>query len=345
MIDTQPQDTLESRLAEAEASEQAPPDFSEQIDQSVQQSAPEVAEVVPPSPDSLPTDTLATAEPKPIATEKKVEAETQGSPFKKDAIRRDTSWKALNVEKDVVRKERDDLTQQREAFKREQESFRVEQAKKSQSFTPEQYIQGADNLSKQADTLDLQAKGLKAKAQELEDDGKYSEAEAAKSQAETLRNKAIVARGKAEDAKEMAEHVRKNPEPTLEAVNQKKAQAQQHYTLEAAKKWPELAKENSEFQKQVVANLQALQKSDPDLANNPSIIYHVAERTALMTEAARVPGIVKELDGLKAKVKDLEALTTPSNEGSVTRLPQGRQQPLNDEQEEAELRDMAMQRR
>ncbi len=329
---------LEAKLAAAEQSEQ-PLEFEqkEQVDNLEQQPAPTAKVEGEKKPDSLPTDTPATVEKTeaPVVESKKPEPEA-GSKYAKDAIRRDTSWKALNEQKTTFQREQEAFKAERESFQRQQEQFKIESAKQTHKFTPEQYETGAQSFLQQANDLDLRAKGLDKQAEEHEENGRYAEAEKSKAEADKMREKAIVQRGQAELAKEQADYIRKNPEPTLEALNAKKQQHRQHYTLEAAKKWPDLVKENSEFQKQVALHLNELQKNEPELAEHPSIIYHAARLTAAESSAARVPGLDKEVGELKAKVKELEALTAPTG-GGTSRLP-SKVTPASEEEEFESLR-------
>jgi hypothetical protein len=235
--------------------------------------------------------------------------EKAATEFSKDQQRRDTSWKALNAEKEKFRAEQETLRQEREQWQRQREQEAVKSARGR--YTPEQYEQAAGNMAEQARTLDLQAKGLEAEAQKLEDEGKYKEAEKARAQAQDLKEDAAYQRKSAVNAKAQAEHVRKNPDPTLQAVQQRNQQAMQHFTLEAAKKWPEFAKEGGDFQKKVVGELQAARKLGIDVNESPALMYHAVRLVAAETAAARVPTLEQELGEAKAKVKELELLTAP----------------------------------
>jgi hypothetical protein len=57
------------------------------------------------------------------------------------------------------------------------------------------------------------------------------------------------------------------------------------------------------------------------------LIYHVARLADahikvadLEAVAARVPGLEKEAESLRARIKELEAATTPAGDGGVARL-------------------------
>jgi hypothetical protein len=272
------------------------------------------------SPDSLKPEqgTQATPEAKPAEAAKPADTNTppkeqQQQPgkteFSKDQQRRDTSWKALNTEKERFRQEQETLRQEREQWQRQREQEAVKTAKSR--YTPEQYEQAAGQMAEQSKTLDLQAKGLDAEAAKLEDEGKFKEAEKARAQAQELREKSIYQKQSAENAKAQAEHYRKNPDPTLQKVQERNQKALQHFTLEAAKRWPDFAKEGGEVQQKVAAELQAAQKLGLDANENPALMYHAVRLVAAESSAARVPGLEKELGELKAKVKELQALTAP----------------------------------
>lgn len=86
-------------------------------------------------------------------------------------------------------------------------------------------------------------------------------------------------------------------------------------------------------------------KLDPKMLAQPSAIYHASKLAAAelkaqqyQTESARVPGLVKELGELKAKVKELEAMTTPGSSTTAQRL--GSSQTDEEAELEAMARDM-----
>jgi hypothetical protein len=229
--------------------------------------------------------------------------------FSKDQVRRDTSWKALNAEKERVRAEQEQFRQEREQFQREREQQALKSAKSR--YSPEQYEEAAGKMVAEAKSLELQAKGLEKEAQELEDNGDYKKAEHTRAQAQEMREAAIYQKKSADNAKLEAKRVRENPDPTLQQVQQRNQQALRHYTMEAAKKFPEFAKEGGEFQQKVATELQAGAKLGIDANEHPVLMYQAARLVAAETAAARVPGLEKELGELKAKVKDFEVLTAP----------------------------------
>lgn len=276
------------------------------------------------TPDSLPKpSTPAAAEPKekPTEPQKKNETQEQGSKFAKDKARRDDSWKALNADKELTRKEKEQVAADRAALQREREQWEQQRAKSSAKYKPEDYEQYSLQAADRAKSYELQAKGLEKEAEELEGDGKYSEAQQQKARASELREAAIVQKHQAKEAKKQADYLRANPEPTAKQFQEKTEAQKRDWTMRAAEKWPDLAKEGSEFQKTVIGHLQALAKDAPELAEYPGIIYHVARLTAAEAEnksfAARVPALEKELGEAKARVKELELLTSPGGGNSA----------------------------
>ncbi len=107
--------------------------------------------------------------------------------------------------------------------------------------------------------------------------------------------------------------------------------------MAAAKEWPDLLKDGSEFQKKVAKNIQDARAAGLDENELPVIRYHAARMAALETESARVPDLVKKLGEAEAKVKELELLSAPGGGvGAVQRQPSG--QPASDEDEGEALR-------
>lgn len=300
-------------------------------------------------PDTLPTDTPAAAEPKP--TEPNTEpkpgdtkpVDANASKFAKDKARRDDSWKALNAEKVTLETTRKEIDAKQAEFTRREEQFKLQQAKASQKFTPEQYEQAGQNKLTVAGQYDLQADGLEARAAKLEGEGKYVEAATAQQQAKAAREAAAAERGLARQMKSMADHVRKNPDPTVAQIQARNQEHMKHYTLEAAKNWPELTKQGSEFQKQVANHLNESKKQGIDPQEYPIMMYHAARLTAAESAAARVPGMEKQLGELKAKVKELEGLTAPGGGSpSASRIPEAGA--MTDEEEGEQLRSAALTR-
>lgn len=310
-------------------------------------------------PSDLPTGTPAAAEataagkvenpnPEPAAkpaAEKKPEPKPGETPaqsqFAKDKARRDDSWKALNGQKEQFSKDQAMFKAERDYFEREKRQFEEQKAKASARYTPEQYEQGAAAKLEQANQFELQADGLDKRADALENDDKYAEAQKLRDQAKGLREEASFNKGTARRLSDMARHTRENPDPTAEQVKARTQQAIRDYTMAAAKSWPDMAKEGSEFQKQVVGHIQEARKGGLDVNDHPVLLYHAARLTAAETAAARVPGMEKELGELRAKVKELEALTNPGGgESAAQNLQHDRQN--SDEEEGAALRGIAL---
>lgn len=335
-----------ARLDAAEAAETPPPEPGQ-----VKQAEQEPQQPVVPQTDGKETPneistagTPAAAEPKPTGQQSETTpkaGDKNKSAFAKDQERRDTSWKALNVAKDALQKEQDAFKAQQELHQREVTQFKQKSAK--QAYTPEQYEQASAQKLLLSQRLDLEAEGLEARAEKLEADAKYGEAENLRVQAKDRRETAAAQRGLARQMKETAAEVRQNPDPTAQQVQAQQAQRMRDYTLKAAQQWPDLAKDGSQFQKDVAAHLKAAAEQGIDPNEHPIMMYHAARLTAAETAAARVPVMEKELGEMRAKVKELEALTAPGGGSpSATKFPKER--PLTDEEEGQELRQLALQR-
>lgn len=338
----------DAMLRAAEAAEtgvQAP--VQTQVDTPPETTAGKTSEVVTETPNSDSTGIPAAAEkqsstktePKTVETQKT----GQGSQFSKDAVRRDTSWKALNAEKETLAKEQEQFKSQRDLFQREQQQFQQTKAKSASKYTPEQYEQAADGKSALIESYNAQADGFEARAVKLEEAGQLLEAQKATAKAGELREAAMGEKASARKLKEYATHLRANPEPTLQQIAAKNAQALKDYTLKAAQKWPELVKDGSEFQKKVAEALNSLKSEGFDVNEYPQLMYTTARLVAAETTAASVPGMTKELGELRAKVKELEKLTSPGGGQGAVQAMDG-QTVKTDEQEYAELRQMAASR-
>lgn len=351
--------SYEERLAAAEAAEFGAPEVpaeAGEVDAAAQQPAPGAESGTETTPKTLSSDTpAAAAAPKPgepaAAPQKK--DETQGkdaaakagqqSGFAKDKARRDDSWKALNTEKETLKKEREALQAERNSYQQTVQKFEAQRAKAAAKVNPDQYDAWAKDQLKEVENCDLKAKGLEAEAEKLETDGNFKGAAAKREEAKGLTRRAAYLEGKAKEASDAAAHLRKNPDPTSQQIEAKQAAELQHYTVEAAKQWPDLGVKGSEFQKQMVVHEQALQKQGFSVKEMPILRYHVARLVAAETAAARVPAMNKELGDLRAKVKELELLTSPGG-GDTAVARQANDAPLTDDQEEAELRAEAARR-
>ena len=170
----------------------------------------------------------------------------------------------------------------------------------------------------------------------MEDAGRFDDAE-------KLRKAATKAEAIAEDLAEYADKLHKNPPKGMAERAAQFEQARREWTMRAAEAHPDLSKQGSVLQATVAGMLHELSRTDPQLMALPSVTYHATrmaalqlERQALAADAARVPVLEKEVGGLKAKVKELESLTSPGSSTSVAKL--GSSSP---EDGEAELERMA----
>jgi hypothetical protein len=237
-------------------------------------------------------------------------AEKQGSKYAKDFTRRLVTWSELNAAKDKhsaeVATHQGQLKAAIEKFNADVAQFQAEKA--ATTPTPEKYEAFATKQTALANEKELAAK-------KAEDAGDFDGAE-------KLRDEAKFARRDAEAATKSAEHVRKNPPANAEQVQAKFVADQKTWVDKAAVDFPEFGKKDSPVFQEAVAFFREITK-DPAVAKLPGIIYFAAERAALKTASARVPGMEKELGELRTKVKDLEALTNPTPSGGVPRVQAG----------------------
>jgi hypothetical protein len=296
-------------------------------------------------PNEISTDTPATAESKP-AESPKPKIETQKpkdtrSDFAKAQERKDTSWKALQADREAFAKEKAAIAAERALHQREVEAWKVRQAKAANKYSPEEYDIGAERMTQIATSHDQQAEAFEARAEKLEGDGEFSKAEQAKAKARELRESAAGQRIQAKNAKEYAAHLRQNPDPTLEQITARNKQAARDYTLKAVEQWPEFGKQGSEFQQKAAGYLQNLKQQGMDANENPALWFHVAQFVAAESAAARVPAMEKELGETRARVKELELLVTPGG-GQAAAQVQPLKSTLTDEEELEALRREAM---
>jgi hypothetical protein len=302
------------------------------------------------------TDTPAAADQKPPDGQKKDDKGTQKpgdksgktpdpkaqSKFAADKERLDKTWKSVNDRKTELDTRETTLKAKEQALAIREQKAAVTEARAKNKFTPEQYLTAGQNKLKAAENLAVQADGWDRRADELERNGKFAEAEQHRAKAKELREQSQAERYQARQMEQMADHLRKNPDPTLEQHKATMESHKKHYLIEAAKRWPDVAVPNSEFQKVMAGHLQAAAQQGLDPAENPVVFYHAARLTAAETAAARVPDLEKKLSAAEAKIKELEALTAPGGgKGSAQTQPQQRQ--LTDEEEGEQLRQMAQQ--
>lgn len=280
------------------------------------------------------TDTQATAEQpeaKQTPTEQTAEkaektgkAEAEKSRYAKSAERLEKTWASVNARKSELEAQATALEQEKLTIARERAEIEAFKQSQAPEHNPKDVQSAAQKLRTEADAMRMRAK-------RAEDAGQYE-------QAQQLEKQANRSEAKADDLDEYAERLAKNP-PTGFAERQKALEQQrQQWTLEAAKSFPDLAKSNSTFQRAVATSLQELAKADPTLAAHPSIIYHVCRLTAAEAAAARVPALEKEAEQLRAKVSELEKLTSPAGDGNVPALGTGSN---SDADEYAEIMRMA----
>lgn len=260
------------------------------------------------------TDTPAATEPASGETPKdaddavtqktdavETQAKNEGSKFAKEQARRDTSWKALNADKETFTKERQAFEAEREQWKREREAAEAET-----TVTPEKYDGYANQMRQRVDHL-------KAEADRLDAAGKFDEAEA-------KREDARDAEADIRKATKAAEELRKNPPANQAQRNERLQSEKKEWTLKAAQDFPDLAKDGSEFQKAVANNLTEMQQHAPGMLRDPRSIYFVTRMTAMETAAAGVPELKKKLSQSEARVKELESLTSPGAPSQHTQL-------------------------
>ena len=279
------------------------------------QAAPE-SEETSPTPNSLPSDTPATAANAQTAAPKQ-NTETQtpaekGSAFAKDQARLQGGWKTLNEEKGKIAAERQTIQQERIRLQQEQTQWQArQQSANKNKLTPELYEQTAQARQESVEQGKLMLEGLKARRQQMEAAGQYVDAAKLDQQIEAKAEEIAVAKHEATQFKAIAADMRKNPQLDGEALTKQNQQHLQHYTVEAAKKWPELAVAKSEFQKATAQAISTLRGAGLDENHFPVLRYFAAEHVAAQSAAARVPAMDKELAQLRARVKELETNSTP----------------------------------
>jgi hypothetical protein len=282
---------------------------------------------VPPTPTSpeAPAADRATVKPgeKPAAEKPghpgpQADAAQQQSRYAKAQERLDKTWTAVNTRKSELDSQAAALEQQRVEFARQRAEFdTIKRQAEQPQHAPEDILRASQQKRRDADALRMQAK-------RAEDKGDF-EAQA------RLTKQADRAEMTADDLAQWAEQVRRNPPAGLAERSAQFEQQRKGWTLEAAKAFPDLMKQNSPFQMTVAGHLNALAKQDPSLLAHPSVIYHVCRLTSAeaaakqfqaqsQAAAARVSSLEKELGELKAKVKEYETLTAPGGSATVPKL-------------------------
>jgi hypothetical protein len=180
-----------------------------------------------------------------------------------------------------------ELNAQKDAFKAEREAFERDKAE----------FQARRQQAEQEFTPEQYDEA----ARKFEDEGKFEFAEMAKKKAEALRKDPETAARKQRD------------QATATATEAQRKE----WALKAGVDFPELAKDNSATQLRVAQ----LFKEEPDLKAHPKGIYMAARLATLEAAAAGVADKDKELGQLRARVKELEELTTSSPPGGAAQLP------------------------
>lgn len=274
------------------------------------------------SPTDLQTGTLAAAdkEKQPDATKETQAKLDNRSEYAKNAERLDKTWKNVNEQKTLLEKQRQELAAKEKEIQLAEQRFEEKQAIARNRVTPEQNESYAKQKLADAKTLTDQAEAWEARVEKLEADGNFTDAAKAKDTAKQYRKQANAAEAMADLYTANAENQRKNPDQTAEQVRARNMQHLQHYTVEAAKNWPDIGVTGSEFQKLVNLAESQLRQNGLEVNETPILRYFVAEAVANKTAAASVPDLKKKLGEYEARVKELEALTAPGGgTGSVQR--------------------------
>ena len=272
----------------------------------------------------LPPGAPAAAEPATAPQQQNTETQAgtkiNSSAFAKDQDRLKGGWKTLNEEKTRVATERQAVQNERVRLQQEQQKFeqRREGANKNK-LTPEVYDQSASQQEKFVNDAALQLDGLRARKARYEEAGNYTEAAKLDQQIEQMQENVAVAKYQAKQFKEIAANMRQNPDVSGEALQKRNQEHLTHYTVEAAKKWPELAQNGSEFQKSTAKAIKILRDAGLDENDSPVLRYFAAEHVAAQSAAARVPEMEKALAKANARVKELETLNIPG--GGITAQP------------------------
>jgi len=268
--------------------------------------------------DSKTDDTRAASENKeatPVKNEQqKVEKEETGkkkSDYAKDNERREKTWKSINERKVALDADEARIKSYEAKILAKENEIKLAEAQAKNRFTPDQYEKAATDKLSECEQLSKRADALDAEAEKHDEESEYGKAELARNKAKEIRDQVIGEKHSAKQLKLMADNLRNNPDPTIEQLQQKIEQTKKFYLLEAAKLWPDVAKKDSEFQKQMVVHLQAAEKQGIDINKAPALYYHIARLTAAEAAAARVPTLEKELQEKQARIKEFEKMYAP----------------------------------
>ena len=266
----------------------------------------------------------------------------QADRYKRGRERLDKTWESVN-------KRKGELDTQEQQIKAREQTLAQREADIAQrasqpaapQYKPEDIERASAAKAQRAQDLGSQADGLDARADKAEEAGDYAQAAKLRDQSKGLRKTAAKEEGNAEDLKAYAEELRKNPPRSMAQEEARINDQRKEWTLKAATDYPDLAKPKSELQLKVVEMMNRLWREDRAMAANPRMIYHVSRMAKAELSAARVPGLEKELGQLKAKVKDLEELTTPGGATAPQNL--GPSSDRTEAEERQELEDTAHQ--
>lgn len=270
-------------------------------------------------PDGTPATTEVSAKDKPgepgsTSSATKPATETkEPSKFEKAAARQKTAWEQINTEKADVRAERERLKAEREQFTNDRKALDQAKAKaNAPKYQPGDY--------------DEAASGWEREAQALEEQGKFDEAD----------EKRVLSRKAKERAKDLREHP-PQPDPTDAQKEAKFREEQKQWWSKAAIDFPEVAKDGTPAS----AALKELIRSEPHIMGDPKAMYFASRMAQAETVAASVPGMAKELEALRAKVKDLEGKLEIPTEGAAHQLGELSFAQKSEAEQEAELYAMA----
>lgn len=265
---------------------------------------------VPPSEPKPDPGASATEDPTKPSTEQKPEDKGK-SKFAQANARLEGGFTKLREEKSAFEKERLTFQAEREEVAKQRKALETERAQASQpKYKPEDYENHAANLEREAEACDAK--------------GDFDQA--------------VIKRHEASKHKAYAKELRDNPPkpaPTDEEAQASFLKAQKEWMSKALTDFPRVGDKNSDEAKAYAA----LIKNEPKIMEDPKLLYFAARLVCAETSAAAVPAKDKELDGLRAKVKELETkLTIP---GDVVTINQAGRKPVSeqtDEELESELR-------
>jgi len=259
------------------------------------------------SPESKTTDTPTAASEKTAeqkaAEQKAAEAKAKESPQKNAETAKPGESRFAKAQ-ERQKRSWDELNAQKEALKAEKDAFEKERAEHAKA--------------REAAEKEFSPEAYDEAARKFEEQGKFDLAELAKAKAAELRK-----------------NPPKSPRENAEIANAEQAKQSKEWALKAGIDFPELAKTNSPLQVRVAQ----LFKEEPDLKAHPKGIYVAARIASLEAAAAGVTEKDKELGTLRARVKELEKLTSPGGGGSAAAIAAG-EKPFEQKSEEEQLAEL-----